>query len=281
MTYSAEISRANPSCMIFVIDQSGSMADPVAGDESGRSKSETVATAVNRLIQNLVIKCQGPTGPRDYYFIAAIGYGGRVGSAFSGALGGRELLGLKDIAESPLRMDEKTRKVADGAGGLVDQPIRLPIWLEPVADNGTPMREAMTEAHRIAAGWVAEHPSSFPPTVFHFTDGESTDGDPSDEMRGISSLAMDDGSPLIYNVHVSSNANAKSMQFPSSSDSLPDQYSKMLFGVSSELTPFARQVAERDHGFNVAEGARGFVLNADATLLVQALDIGTRPANLR
>lgn len=34
MPYQAEISRANPGCFLFVIDQSGSMADLV-GDGSG------------------------------------------------------------------------------------------------------------------------------------------------------------------------------------------------------------------------------------------------------
>jgi hypothetical protein len=37
----------------------------------------------------------------------------------------------------------------------------------------------------------------------------------------------------------------------------------------------------KEHGFSPAESARSFVLNADMVLLVQAIDIGTRPSNLR
>ncbi len=37
----------------------------------------------------------------------------------------------------------------------------------------------------------------------------------------------------------------------------------------------------KEHGFSPSQDARAFVLNADMVLLVQAIDIGTRPANLR
>ena len=61
---------------------------------------------------------------------------------------------------------------------------------------------------------------------------------------------------------------------------LPDDYSRMLFETSSPLTPTMRALA-KEHGFSPSEGARSFVLNADMVLLVQAIDIGTRPSNLR
>ncbi len=57
MTYTAEISRSNPSCFIFLIDQSGSLQDPFGGGESTKKKADGVADAINKLLQNLVIKC--------------------------------------------------------------------------------------------------------------------------------------------------------------------------------------------------------------------------------
>ena len=53
MPYQAEISRSNPSCFLFLIDQSGSMSDPFAGGEAKRKKADLVADAINRLLQNL------------------------------------------------------------------------------------------------------------------------------------------------------------------------------------------------------------------------------------
>jgi hypothetical protein len=74
--YSAEISRANPTCFVLMIDQSASMQDPLGGG-SGRRKCEEVADAVNRLLSELAIKCAKEEGVRDYFHVAVIGYGCR------------------------------------------------------------------------------------------------------------------------------------------------------------------------------------------------------------
>ena len=50
--------------------------------------------------------------------------------------------------------------------------------------------------------------------------------------------------------------------------------------MSSALPPHL-QTAARQEGYAVQEGTRGFVFNADAAAVIQFLDIGTRPANLR
>lgn len=91
MPYTAEISRSTPSCFLFLIDQSGSMRDPF-GDTTGKIKSTGVADAINRLLQNLVIKCTKSEGLRDYYHVGVIGYGATVGSAFGGSLQGQSLV---------------------------------------------------------------------------------------------------------------------------------------------------------------------------------------------
>ena len=43
MSYEAEISRSNPSCFVFLIDQSGSMGDPFGGAGEHRRKADGVA----------------------------------------------------------------------------------------------------------------------------------------------------------------------------------------------------------------------------------------------
>jgi len=57
MPYQAEISRANPTSFLFLIDQSGSMEDPWAGSDGGQSKADALATLINRLFTELVVKC--------------------------------------------------------------------------------------------------------------------------------------------------------------------------------------------------------------------------------
>jgi hypothetical protein len=63
MPYSAEISRSNPTALLFLIDQSGSMCDLMA---SGRSKAQFVADALNRTLVNLITRCTKSDGTRNY-----------------------------------------------------------------------------------------------------------------------------------------------------------------------------------------------------------------------
>src|SRR4051812_36135594 len=116
MAYSAEISRTNPSCFVFVIDQSGSMADLFGGGEASHKKAEGVADAINKLLQNLVIKCAKEEGVRDYFHVGVIGYGVQVGPAFTGPLAGQQLVSISQIGTSPARVDQRTKKISDGAG---------------------------------------------------------------------------------------------------------------------------------------------------------------------
>lgn len=298
MPYSAEISRANPSCFLFLIDQSGSMQDvldptnvqamdkPTVVDgrtythtASGRTKAQGVADAINRLLQNIVIKCAKSEGIRDYYHVGVIGYGHNVGPAFSGPLAGQELVPISDIANSPARIDERTKKVDDGAGGLVDQTIKFPIWFDPVANGGTPMCKALTTAESILATWIQQHLASFPPIVINITDGEATDGDPILAAESIKSLATNDGGVLLFNIHLSSQSGTP-IEFPDSDSALPDKFAKLLFQLSSLLPTYMQGIA-RQEGIPVSESSRGFSFNADMVSVIRFLDIGTRPSNLR
>ena len=280
MSYKAEISRDNPSCFLFLVDQSRSMEDEVSIGEDTQSLATGVADSINRWLQELSIKCAKSEGIRDYYNVGVFGYGKDVGPSFVGTIAGRELIPISEIAENPARLDERTKMVPDGAGGLVEQSIRKPVWFDPIANGGTPMCKAAGEAQRVLEGWIAEHPDSFPPTCIHITDGEATDGNPTDRLIALKSLSTSDGNAMLFNIHLSANPKATPVLFPDSPDDLPDEYSKMLFETASPLTPSMRALA-REHGFDTSEDSRCFVLNADLVLLVQAIDIGTRPSNVQ
>jgi len=83
MPYSAEIRRTNPTCFLFLVDQSSSMLEAFGGNAE-KNKAQGVADAINRLLQNLAIKCAKSEGIRDYFHVGVIGYGGRVAPAFGG-----------------------------------------------------------------------------------------------------------------------------------------------------------------------------------------------------
>src|SRR2546427_8618733 len=104
MAYSAEISRQNPSLFLFLVDQAGSMQDVYGTAGSARRKADGVADAINRLLQNLVIRCAKSEGVRDYYSISVFGYGSSVGPALGGALLGRDVVPISEIANNPIRI---------------------------------------------------------------------------------------------------------------------------------------------------------------------------------
>lgn len=280
MSFTAEISRVNPSCFLFMIDQSGSMSDSFGGSDSGTSKADELASAINRLLANLIIKCSRDNEVRRYFQVGVIGYGGAgVAPALGGNLTGIDLVGIDEVYENPSRVEDRKKKVSDGAGGLVDTMTKFPVWLDAVANDGTPMCQAFSYVLPILGNWTTDHPGSFPPVVIHITDGESTDGDPSELADSLRQIHTEDGNLLLLNLHLSSRR-APTIHFPSNAETLPDDYSKRLFQMSSHLPDYMVNEA-RNSGYSIEEGARGFVFNAGIEDVISFLEIGTKASNLR
>jgi hypothetical protein len=277
MPYTAEISRGAQSCFLFLIDQSSSMADPIGGSNN-KPKKEAVADAVNKLLDNLVIKCTKSEGIRDYYDVGVIGYGSTVGNAFSGRSAGDTLLPISTVANDA-QIEERTRKTPDDSAALVEETYKVSVWFRPEASGGTPMCSAFSQAQSVLAGWLPSHQDSYPPIVINITDGESTDGDPSHLAETIRNLCTRDGAVLLFNIHISQYS-ASPIIFPDSEAALPNDAARLLFRMSSILPDNLRTTA-RSEGYLVGDAARGFAFNADFAQLIQFLDIGTRPSNLR
>lgn len=281
MPYESEISRSNPTCFLFLVDHSTSMVDPLMGIPGNPKKAQFVADALNKVIQSLVVSASKDMDVRRYYQIGVIGYGFQVESLLGGELRGQDLVWIDQIYENPLRIEERLKKESDGAGGFIEVNRKFPIWVDPAARGQTPMCAALERAAAILRPWVAENPLSYPPTVINLTDGESNDGDPRQAAEALKSLATSDGNTILLTVHASSNQFAQQVFFPASDQALPDHASKGMFEMSSALPAQMRATAQDLLGVSLEEGARGIVYNADIAGIVQALEIGTRPANLR
>jgi hypothetical protein len=273
MPYSAEISRTNPTCFLFLVDQSSSMLEPF-GAQPGKQKADGVADAINRLLQNLVLKCAKSDGIRDYFYVGIIGYGGTVGSALGGPLAGQHVVPISAIAKNPLRVEQRTRKTDDGAGGVVDHSFKFPVWFEARANGRTPMCQVLALTRNYLEAFLAQFPGCYPPIVINITDGMSTDGDPLGAGMVIRSLSSTDGNVLLFNAHVSANQ-SQPVEYPATEGCLPDQFARLLFSMSSTLPPLLLEAA-RAEGFAVTEESRGFVFNADLVSVIRFIDIGTR-----
>ena len=274
MPYSAKINRANPSCFLFVIDESGSMDESM---ESGRSKAQFVADVLNKTLAALIPQCTKADGVRAYFDVGVITYSGfGVGSGLGGNLSEGILHPISVINKNPIRIEEHNRKVE---GGMISRSLKFPVWFEPRSLGGTPMREALTKAAEVLAEWSANHPHSYPPTLIHVTDGQSTDGNPEAAAAALQQIATSDGQCLIFNLHFNGSSDGR-LAFPACEDELPDQYSKLLFKMSSPFPPHLVEVAQRMGYRQVTAESRFFMYKASTEFIVHFFDIGTRTSQI-
>jgi uncharacterized protein YegL len=266
MPYSKYLESRNPGLIVFLIDQSGSMQDNYSSGGVLKSKSHGVVNAVNFLMHNIMLMNQNGHTFKDRVYFSVIGYGDKTGTAFQGNLKGKEYVSISEFADSPIRYITEKMNGKD---------TEFPIWFEPVANGGTPMCHAFVKAQEIISKWIQNHPDSFPPIVFNITDGESTDGNPSTNMKNIKSLHTSDGNVLLYNLHISGNPDAVPVSFPDKLNGHSDEYSIMLFENASLLPPFAIDIGNKEYKMNLTQNSKGFVLNAPYKLLITALNIGS------
>lgn len=273
MPYAAEISRSNPTCFLFLIDQSKSMLSPIGGGQ-GKKKADAVAESLNRLLYTLVLRCVWGQSVLDRFHVGVVGYGRQILPALGGALAGRELVPIGELARCPLRVEQCVNLVDDGRGGQVEQIVKTPLWFEPAGDGKTPMCKCLERASQIVSTFLLAHPACYPPLIINLSDGEATDGNPEGPAQNLRELASEDGTVLLFNGHISS-CSDQTIAFPDREKGLPDAYARRLFRMSSRLPP-AMQNSARQAGLPVSADSRGFVFNADLASVVRFLDIGTR-----
>ena len=158
----------------------------------------------------------------------------------------------------------------------MEESFKLPVWFDPVAEDGTPMCQAFGMARSVLEPWVQAHANSFPPIVINITDGEATDGDIRPPSEQLQRLSTDDGEVLLFNAHLSSRPGAPAL-YTENESTLPDEFSRLLFQISSILPPHIRE-AVKNEGYSVGPHSRGFVFNVEMIEVIKFLDIGTRAA---
>jgi hypothetical protein len=314
MPYTAAIDRTNPTCFLFLIDQSLSMSESLAG-QPGQHKMKAAADTVNRVLNNLALRCSQGMNVRNYFDIGILGYGhaqrveydetqvyGYMGTdevwrplgkddvwdksrlvqsviinVFPGTTLEWPFLSMSEVVEAA-EIEDRNARESDGEGGTIEVNRKIPVWLQPDAGGHTPMCGALNYTAQSIQQWVALHPDSFPPTVINISDGEATDGDPEPLARQIMDLRTSDGNVLMFNCHLS-DIPAIPVQYPDHERDLPDEYAKRMFRMSSRMPATARNQAAT-LGITVTEESRCYVYNADLVSLVQFLDIGTRGPSL-
>ncbi len=277
--YRQSVSRAEPGCVVILLDRSDSMKLPWAN--TGATLADGAALAVNNILLDMCIKATTEVNApvRHYFDVGVFSYGARVNipgegveSGFGGPLSGRGLVPLPELAEHPMAV--RTEPSID----LMSVSAKMPAWVDPVFGYRTPMCEAIALVGGHVFDWAAAHPTSFPPIVINITDGMVTD-DPHegvslhDWVKRMTSIETHDGPVLFFNVFLSP-TEAPETIFPAHPGALPPP-GPDLFALSSEL-PIPMIENARVDGYDVHPGARGLAFNVGRSTLLKVLQIGTR-----
>ena len=278
MAYSQEISRQNKALFIFLLDQSFSMEDPLAG---GERKIDQLTLAINAWLQNMVITCSKAEGFKDFFDICILGYGTDensnpiIGSVLAGPLAGREIVSIEDIAKNQARMENVTSLIPDEeTGEMLSMDKEMPVWIDATTHGATPICSAIVKACDIIDAWIPQHDSSFPPIVIHITDGESSEGDPIPYADALKQRCTKDGNVLFFNCCLSATA-ADPFLFRGNSELMPDDFARRLFQMSS-LLPEKMVDRGRAMGIDLEPNARGMAFNADMVCLIKFLITDSR-----
>lgn len=278
-SYRRSVTRTEPGCVVILLDRSDSMKVPWAN--TGATLAAGAALAVNNILLDMCIKATSEVNApvRHYFDVGVFSYGAclntpgeGVESAFGGALAGRGLVPLPELASNPVAVREEP------SIDLMSVTAKMPVWVEPVHGYRTPMCGAIALAGHYVFEWAAAHPNSFPPIVINITDGMVTDSPHlgvslHDWAKRLTAIETSDGPTLLFNVFLSPTQAAESI-FPSHAGGLPVP-GPDLFALSSEL-PQPMVDNARVDGIDVQPGARGLAFNVGRSTLLKVLQVGTR-----
>jgi hypothetical protein len=161
MSYERRVERAHPALITMILDDSGSMSTSLPG--SGDTRYQWVERYAGVILKELLARCMEVAGDtptvKPRYYLDVIKYGSSIQTWQTGSNGDEEL----DIGQAAQMFSDK------GSLGL------------SASLGGTDTAAAFKFAQaRIEKALKKDRfKDSFPPIVFHLTDGEShTDAEP-------------------------------------------------------------------------------------------------------
>ena len=266
-------SSATPGLLVILVDQSGSMMKEYV---DGDSRTVFSAKVINRVINTIIKKNFNRDKPKNRCFISVIGYGYEVKELCSGF--------LEDLYNNPIRVENRTQKVSDGNGGLVDVAVNQPIWVEPITeDRWTNMRDGFKMAKQLVEDWIVDKPECPAPVIINISDGEpyydhldtaTCIRETTEVAKQIMNLSNEDGNVLIFNAEIGDGGHK--IITPSSEEevAVAGEPAKFLYEISSVI-PRGYMDAAKKNELDVKDGSRGCIFNADAVELIKLIDFGS------
>lgn len=248
------------------------------------AKHKIVALMCNLMIDEFVIRASRNGIVNNYYDIAAIGYtGDGVVSLLPGHSDG--FTSVERLSE--LMPAIKTINIIHQANG--EAPIEIPLtlheWIDPEPFGNASMVEGLTEAYMLIDKWchIPDNRDSFPPIVFHFTDGaynQQDRNDITDITSRLKSVNTNDGDSLLFNILLTSEEDSYSVSFPTNRDFNPRSCEARLMFETSSMVP---RSLENFIAFMLdikrSGPYRSLLVNSSACELISILNIGTESVN--
>jgi hypothetical protein len=220
--YSKKVQSLEPGLIVFVLDDSGSMGEPLPGTSD--PKHTWVDRYVGAILRELLARSTEMKGEaivvKPRFYVTFITYGSTVQT-------------WPRDAREPLTIEAAMTMYAGGSDGTSGLGLNG-------GQGGTDALQAFESAREVVRGALLDEKfkQSFPPMVFHLTDGQSaTDAtDLSTELRSLSST---DGNVLVVNALLGTTTSllyTSPADFPgylSADEAGPDAYSTRLFMMSS------------------------------------------------
>lgn len=229
MPYEALATSKTPALIIYLLDMSGSMSDPI-DPIGGEPKIKVVTRTLKKVAREMVRRSMKGTTPSPRYRVAIFAYSDEVRDLFDGAITVDEFMnrGIPVMKSSGMT---DTAKAFRAAEELLQKE-----W-----------------------GNIQDCPA---PLICHMTDGEyNTGGDPLPIARRIMQMRLADGHVLVENIFLDSDALPEQVDDPyewpgiSIEDQLASRPARHLFQMSSDIPNSYRELFE-DRGYSIRPGAK-------------------------
>ena len=288
--YDKKITSDEPTLMVFLIDQSGSMGEPLAEKEGVVYTIAKIAKILtDTFLYESIRRCQRGNVFKPYIDFAIIGYGVGVHSALPKIPLEQFPFSITKLADAYIAKNDSNTD----DNSMIPKP-KLE-WTEERADGQmTPTLAAFTKAREIIEKWLPDHQTSFPPIVINISDGAPNDdpvfnqmcqeaaeqgiprlGDLSQtglitQSKAIQGMGTEDGKCLVGSIQLDP-SDAHSLQYPSSivdETGNIDTLARLMFEMSSVIPDSLREWYNHKYAnlksvIDLEPGARFYTLNAD------------------
>lgn len=232
MKYEIEATSATPALIIYLLDVSLSMNQPMGE----KRRIEVVTEALKAALTSMVFRATKGMRISPRYRVAMLAYSTHVYDLLDG---------IKTITEMAKL-------------GVPD--------LRPMKTTAT--AKAFEEAEKILKAELPKLQHCPAPVVCHLTDGENTGADPAQIVRRIMQMSVPDGNVLVENIFISDELLPKPIKDPlnwpgiTAKTKFKNAYARKLQALSSPLPASYRQMMLE----------MGYTMSSDALMMLPGTD---------